>query len=111
MSFGLGAAQHPPRPECLYTRHALSCIIESAWMVVMGGQTPGRLVMYVWSIQNPGRLVMHDWSMHQHQANIPDKMQSNLRARHYTSHLEAFFRADSGNESDGERKKLKTAGK
>ena len=56
-------------------------------MVVMGRQTPGRLVMYVWSMQNPGRLVMHDWSMqnpgrvvmyhfrsmHKHQANIPAK--------------------------------------
>jgi len=34
VSFGLGAAQHPPRPECLYTRHALSCISEGVVVVV-----------------------------------------------------------------------------
>jgi hypothetical protein len=67
-------------------------------------------------VQNPGRLVMYDWSMCKSwpsgdvcldeyaptSSQHPSKMQSNLRARH--EYLEAFFQADSGNESDGEEK-------
>ncbi len=34
MSRGGCLTQHPPRPECLYTRHALSCSIER---VAVGG--------------------------------------------------------------------------
>ena len=67
VSFGLGAAQHPPRPECLYTRHALSCISEGV-VVVVNSWPSGDVY---WSMQNPGCLVMYHFrSMHQHQANI-----------------------------------------
>jgi uncharacterized caspase-like protein len=60
---------------------------------------------------NPGRLVMYAWrSMQQHQANSQTKSKCNQICELDTSHLEGFFQAASGNESDGERKKLKTAG-
>jgi hypothetical protein len=54
---------------------------------------------------NPGRLVMYAWrSMHQHQANTQTKSKCNEICELETSHLEAFFQAASGYESDGERK-------
>jgi len=45
--------------------------------------------------------VMYDWrSMHQHQANTHTKSKCNQICELDTSHLEAFFQADSGYESD-----------
>ena len=69
---------------------------------------PGRLVMYAWSMcksRPSGDICPEEYAPTSRQHKTKSKC--NQICELDTSHLEAFFQAASGHESDGEREKLK----